>query len=206
MRKLLLGLIGLLFAMPAVATDLPAGYTELQYIESTGTQYIDTGIYGNLNTEAEIDVHLNETTSSSTNRIFGNFTNADKAITINGSNAASNFSRFGDKSQQANIYSSERSVYKINKTNLTRNGVVLMTFDTTTPFTTEGTLLVGSSTSTGGGVVGKLYSAIIRENGNTIMRLVPAKNSSNVVGMYDTVSGTFFTNAGTGTFVAGPEI
>ena len=45
MRKLLLGLIGLLFAMPAVATDLPAGYTELQYIESTGTQYIDTGIY-----------------------------------------------------------------------------------------------------------------------------------------------------------------
>ena len=44
MRKLLFGLIGLLFAVPAVAADLPAGYTQLEYIESTGTQYIDTGI------------------------------------------------------------------------------------------------------------------------------------------------------------------
>ena len=36
---------------------------------------------------------------------------------------------------------------------------------------------------------------------------IPAKrNSDNVLGMYDTVSGTFFTNQGTGSFVAGPEV
>ncbi|MBR6838797.1 MAG: hypothetical protein IKM94_04500, partial [Alphaproteobacteria bacterium] len=64
------------------AYGLPSGYTALQYIESSSTQYIDTGLYGNLNTEAEIDVHLNETTSESTNRIFGDFTNTAKAITI----------------------------------------------------------------------------------------------------------------------------
>lgn len=28
---------------------LPAGYQEVEYIESTGTQYIDTGIIGNSN-------------------------------------------------------------------------------------------------------------------------------------------------------------
>ena len=44
MRKLLLGLIGLLFAIPSWSATLPAGYTELEYIESTGIQYIDTGI------------------------------------------------------------------------------------------------------------------------------------------------------------------
>jgi len=27
---------------------MPTGYTELEYIESTGTQYIDTGITGNV--------------------------------------------------------------------------------------------------------------------------------------------------------------
>ena len=36
---------------------------------------------------------------------------------------------------------------------------------------------------------------------------IPVKrNSDNVLGMYDTVSGTFFTNQGTGSFVAGPEV
>ena len=36
---------------------------------------------------------------------------------------------------------------------------------------------------------------------------IPAKrNSDNVLGMYDTVSGTFFTNAGTDSFTAGPEV
>ena len=39
------------------------------------------------------------------------------------------------------------------------------------------------------------------------IHLVPAKrNSDNAIGMYDKVSGTFFTNAGTGTFVAGPTV
>jgi hypothetical protein len=38
-----------------VAHALPAGYTELQYIESTGTQYIDTGYIPNSNTRWELD-------------------------------------------------------------------------------------------------------------------------------------------------------
>jgi hypothetical protein len=44
-------------------------------------------------------------------------------------------------------------------------------------------------------------------DGNTLVRnLVPAKNLSGVVGMYDLVSGQFFTNQGTGTFTAGPVV
>ncbi len=39
------------------------------------------------------------------------------------------------------------------------------------------------------------------------MSLIPAKrNSDGVIGMYDTVTKTFFTNSGTGSFIAGPEI
>jgi hypothetical protein len=53
---------------------------------------------------------------------------------------------------------------------------------------------------------GKWYSVQIGR-GSTLQRdFIPAKNSDNVVGMYDTVSKTFFTNAGSGTFTAGPVV
>ena len=53
----------------------------------------------------------------------------------------------------------------------------------------------------------KLYNVKFYKNGDMVFNGIPAKrNSDNVVGMYDTVTDTFFTNAGTGTFTAGPEI
>ena len=46
-----------------------------------------------------------------------------------------------------------------------------------------------------------------KKAGVMIADYIPAKrNSDNVLGMYDTVSGTFFTNQGTGSFVTGPEV
>ena len=51
-----------------------------------------------------------------------------------------------------------------------------------------------------------LYFCKITNSGELVRNLVPAKNSSGVVGMYDTVNNVFYTNAGTVTFTAGPEI
>ena len=44
----------------------------------------------------------------------------------------------------------------------------------------------------------------INNNGTLVRDFIPAKNASGVVGMYDTVSGQFFTNQGSGDFIAGP--
>ena len=54
--------------------------------------------------------------------------------------------------------------------------------------------------------VGKLYSCQIYDNGTLIRDYVPAKNSGEVVGLYDLVNDTFYQNAGTGVFAAGPEV
>jgi hypothetical protein len=44
-------------------------------------------------------------------------------------------------------------------------------------------------------------------NGTLVMDLIPVKrNSDGVLGMYDKVSGSFFTNLGTGTLIAGPVV
>ena len=54
---------------------------------------------------------------------------------------------------------------------------------------------------------GYIYGSQMWGNGNLIQNLIPARrNRDNKLGMYDTVSNTFFTNAGTGEFVAGPVI
>ena len=45
------------------------------------------------------------------------------------------------------------------------------------------------------------------DNGTTKRNFIPARrNSDGVLGMYDTVSNTFFTNSGTGEFIAGPVV
>ena len=52
----------------------------------------------------------------------------------------------------------------------------------------------------------KLYSCKIYNNGTLVRDFVPAKNSSGTIGLYDTVNGACYTNAGSGTFTAGADI
>lgn len=53
---------------PEPTNRLPEGYTELTYIESTGTQYIDTGFKPNNNTRIVADMEI---TSGATSFLFG---------------------------------------------------------------------------------------------------------------------------------------
>ena len=41
-------------------SGLPDGYTKLEYLQSSGTQYIDTGVYPNQDTRVVCDVELLE--------------------------------------------------------------------------------------------------------------------------------------------------
>lgn len=51
---------------------------------------------------------------------------------------------------------------------------------------------------------GKIYSAQILENGQIVRNYVPSfRKSDNVIGMYETITNQFLTNAGTGTFTKG---
>lgn len=50
----------------------------------------------------------------------------------------------------------------------------------------------------------KLYYCKIWDNGSLVRNFVPCKNTSGILGLYDIVNNVFYTNAGTGTFTAGP--
>ena len=52
-----------------------------------------------------------------------------------------------------------------------------------------------------------IKSFIQKRNGEEIVSLVPCyRKSDNVIGAYDTVTDTFYTNAGTGTFTKGNDV
>ena len=213
MRKLLLGLIGLLFAVPAVAANLPAGYTELEYIESTGTQYIDTGIYSTDVIETMVVGQYTEVSGNAS--IFG-------VLESNGNNYYG--LGLADSGTKWRLwYGTGGSPWVIFGTPDTNKHTFLLKnksiyIDNLDTPIAESDLSCSSQTKTmflfgvnfGGNLYtpskAKIFSAVIKDNNSLVRNLIPAKNSSNVIGMYDTVSGNFFTNAGTGDFIAGPEV
>lgn len=54
---------------------------------------------------------------------------------------------------------------------------------------------------------GKIYCVWAKRDGALIFNAVPCyRKADSVIGMYDTVSGTFFTNQGTGAFTKGADV
>lgn len=195
----------------ALTKSLPTGYTQLEYIATTGTQYIDTGFKPNPSTvKYETTVSFDSTTD--TRGVFG-------ARVSGPSNQAVNVFCLGGKlrldwaDSASNTYVNA-VVGKIYDFSCYQNKVIVngttysgTTAKSTTALTTN--FYIGNFSGTGstyGGMVGKIYSGRLYDNGTLIRNYIPAKRTSDsVIGMYDTVGGKFYTNAGTGTFTAGSE-
>ena len=197
---------------------LPDGYTELEYIESTGTQYIDTGIKSASTIKAEFvvdrpispasgSVWVPMGTTLDNNGQFSIFesTNGsgDKYVAltygvVNGSTV--------DASAGATAFAQSKFVLDGGVLTID-NGVKTITPPQAgTTFSTQNDIWLFLRPNTNVGVGVKMYYCKLWDNGTLVRDFVPAKNSSGVVGMYDTVSGTFFENAGTGEFIAGDPV
>lgn len=186
---------------------LSSEYQQVEYIESSGGQYIDTGVKGNNNTRA--DISFRTKTVGNSQAVFGYF--------VGGYNKTLFLYSSGDKHFQVgygafqNLSDSwvDNTKYEISLSNgkIIINGTE-MTITEASDFTTdENLLLFKISGSTGGGMPIQLYNFKIY-NGDTLVRnFIPCyKISNNEIGLYDIVNNVFYTNAGTGTFTKGENI
>lgn len=165
---------------------LPIGYTQLAYIQSTGTQYIDTGIIPSVGYRAEVDF---QATSEPTSNwwVLSAVVSASKLW-----RAGINTSSF--RTDGGFTYNQTSS-----KTSRT-----IATGTCTTSLTIP--LYLFAQNEGGACEFGKyrLYKCKIYDNTNKLVRyFVPAKNSSGVVGLYDKVNNKFYTASGSGSFTAG---
>ena len=175
---------------------LPSGYTRLEYIESTGTQYINTNITGSTN--AVID--MQGTVRSDEMVVF-------MLAPINATAYGNGFGQY--KTNISGIPSFDITIRRLYNVSYTSNSMTVNDIMISYSIANNVNLALFGSTATNRRIANaKLYSAKIYNNDTLLRNFIPAKNSSNVVGMYDTVSGSFFTNAATSgpDFTAGPPM
>lgn len=199
-------------------SGLPLSYTLLEYAESTGTQYIDLGYKGNGNTKVEVKFKYHTATSASgSGRVFGsrNAAAVDAFAIGSASGTASTNSTvaffFGNQSYlvtDKSLVLDEWLDVIFDKTTHNINGTDYGDPYNDETFETPQNLKLFGFDNNGTMGYGQVDIAYCKlwDNGVLVRDLVPAKNSSNVVGMYDLVSGQFFTNQGTGDFVAGTAV
>ncbi len=182
----------------AFSANLPAGYTELEYIESTGTQWIDTGISFAYSDVLRIVADMQYTDlPSGASQYFGIYGGAYFGVTN------SSWSVGGNAQGTANT---TRHVFDFSTT-IGTNQVQTLKVDNVSYANTRNNQngRVGVLNTVSGTYFNhaKLYSVKIYKNSSLTFDGIPAKYG-NVVGMYDTVNNVFYTNQGTGTFTAGP--
>lgn len=191
--------------------NLPAGYTQVEYIQSNGAQYIDTGIKPNQNTRIVID--FTALTASVNAYAYG----------MRGDSAHNFNPRFGAVFKNASVrvdYGNGNGVtlpltltvgghYKLdqNKNVCALNASTATNSTATFQCPNPAYLFAINEGGTAKYFATvKLYSGQVYDNGALIRNFVPARNASGTLGLYDTVNGAFYTNKGSGTFTAGADI
>ena len=187
---------------------LPEGYTELEWIESTGTQYVQLDITPNQNTTFEIDfMPLSEIAGTNYGCVFGarygskNREFQLSTFSVSEDATSKGILRLGTNQYNAKLTKGERIQCSLkNGVYATSDGV--STTVSTASFTAPSKLTVFALNSNGTVEQhGKHRLFSLKVNSN---EYVPAKRNSNgEIGLYDITNSKFYTNAGTGSFIAG---
>lgn len=181
---------------------LPSGYTRIKYLESTGTQYIDTEIKPTINTKCELGVEMLSNTVGLIGYVHGNDNNdyrlflyanvlyfdfKNYRISRSGYSLVNNYTQF----EIGNYY------VKVNDSKFLSGAYV-------NEFTADYNMYLFKFYPLDTvGFVYKLYYLKIYDNDKIIRNFVPALDTKNKPCLYDTVSKKPFYNQGTGEFLYG---
>ena len=209
----------------SLTSEIPYGYRLLEYIQSTGTQYLDSGVrtndIGKLEASMSFDAKCSET--GAYNILFGvsSYNNTDNVIYTNNGIALTAIAAYAGNTAIVaftgntlieNIYIHSYFNFTgtpgaiINSSKYTYSGVNIKPSNTNTLYIF--TMHYANGVNTSRIPTSKLYSFKVWDtNNNVIANLLPCyRISDGAKGVIDTVSKSFIENSGTGTFVAGDFI
>lgn len=182
---------------------LPSEYQQVEYLESTGTQYIDTGIYLT-NTDIIKCIFEIVEVSGALGGIYGAFdTNKYYQLVIRNPIQL----RVGTTANQ--VGSTNVITNQIYET-IAQNGIYTQNnidyiFTSSEAFTLSQSCYVFARNNNGQvlNTFSKIYSFEIV---NKCIFIPCYRKSDTEPGMYDTVNNVFYTNAGTGSFIVGNDV
>ena len=181
------------------SAGLPEGYTQVEYIESHGTEYIDTGFKPDGNTRVICEFMPLDSTKAY--GIFGSRTAYLKsAYNLFVGDTGTHFQDDYNNTSTTNVEAVANTLYVIDKNknvstiNGTQNSVAYSSFEVEYSMYLFGVNTSGTVNSAQLGAL-RMYSCSIYDNGILVRYYIPCTSSTGAVGLYDTVSGAFFGNA-----------
>lgn len=161
------------------ASELPTGYRRADYIQFTGSQFVDTGIIGNQDTRIRVAFAWNDAIQR---HIYG-CVSADNTASItsymNGS------WRFGTKSATKTVAKNNPDMLYIGEVSRTRIAITgsSTAISDVEDFETVGTLLLGGARDSDGslpsvGINGKVAEFRIWSAGDLVLHLVPVTDGT----------------------------
>ena len=171
---------------------------QLEYLKSTGTEYIDTGIkFDGANTKIELKTYEDSLTRR--HSICGDDGNFFYYFRGTGNWAVG----YNGTASNIDLYMSVgNNVFVIDKNNVYVNGVLAKTYTASSSVSAYNVLLFNRKTSLVDNGDVTMYYCKIWNNGTLVRDYIPAFKDG-VAGMWDKTNSVFYSNAGTGTFSVG---
>lgn len=215
------GIARIIFGVDGPSPILPDEYQQVEYIESTGTQYINTGLVHVANRTAMIaklqfpsepaaNCHngISYDGSNDVNFTYGFIkTNSKFYMGIRFSDSVGSVSLPYDTAVHEFVHDLKNKVMRIDDTSRTLSGTV----NTISGAKGESVLFASRSSSVSGNTIEaycsqRLYSFKWYNNSVLTRNLYPCyRKSDGVIGLFDMMQKVFYTNDGTGTFLKGPN-
>ena len=206
---------------------LPEGYREVEYIASSGTQAIDTGVKPSAGLRLTMDIWP-ETATSGANKYFCNsstsvrvssdyYWNTCHLLVANGTVLAV-FERYKNGTNQKSVrflnVASQRMTIGIDgpaKTAFLNENSGVFTGSTSFDSALNSIALLNKASTASTiaeGITAKLYSCQMSVNGEAVRDYVPCvRREDKAAGLYDLVEGKFYGNStNTSEFTAGPAV
>lgn len=200
---------------------LPNEYQEVEYIESSGTQYINTGYVTKYGDTVEVEFEYT-TINNIYNFIYGatSPTNTDPVVKfgiiydtgtyapvmeiVGASYVGNSLYAFNKKVYKMVLASGNQQLYIDNIEVATGTESAVLPNHTAFLFASNN----GNNTYLDGNQAnGKLYKVTIKSGATLVREFVPCyRKSDGEIGLYDTVENVFYTNQGDGTFLKGENI
>ena len=196
-----------------------ANYNQLSYLESTGTQWIELNYYADWDKDL-IKIKCNWT-SNEVNQMILSFGGTEakagwlysyastSKVTFYYFNNSGSQSGLDYCSQSESLNTHEYILDLKNKLGLFDNnniGSTNTSISSTSPYKIR-LFSGGGSYAEQYLTSGKIYEFTLIRDGNITLNLIPAqRRSDGVLGLYDEKNNVFYTNQGTGTFIAGNTV
>lgn len=188
---------------------LPVGYTELEYVQTDSTAWIDTGVAGSASLDVSLKFSYHKYVQYGA--AFGNYVSesykANRAI-IAGTSSLYVAGGNNLATEVNNFIVGPVNTLEITSTQAVLNEITTAISSSSQSANTTNICLGnrGISTAVSRDIGLRIYSFSIKNNGVNVIQYVPcSRDSDDKIGFYDTVSGTFVGSSTQTSFVAGPE-